>query len=91
VVRRCVWSRNLVNEEGRAHWVGVGWGAVATKTNKTLITFRAITGVMLSVTVLLLALCCPLQCYYWRYAVRYSVITGVMLSVTVLLIILLIL
>jgi hypothetical protein len=29
VVRRCVWSRNLVNEEALAHW-----GAVAPKTNK---------------------------------------------------------
>ena len=29
VVRRCVWSRNLVNKEALAHW-----GAVAPKTNK---------------------------------------------------------
>ena len=29
VMRRCVWSRNFVNEEALAHW-----GAVAPKTNK---------------------------------------------------------
>jgi len=29
VVRRCVWSRNLVNEQALAHW-----GAVAPKTNR---------------------------------------------------------
>ena len=29
VVRRCVWSRNLVNEKALIHW-----GAVAPKTNK---------------------------------------------------------
>ena len=28
MVRRCVWSRNLVNEEAMTHW-----GAVALKTN----------------------------------------------------------
>jgi hypothetical protein len=30
VVRRCVWSRNLVNEEALAHW-----GAVVPKNKKT--------------------------------------------------------
>ena len=33
VVRRCVWSRNIVNEEALAHW-----RAVAPKTNKQNIT-----------------------------------------------------
>jgi hypothetical protein len=31
MVRRCVWSRNLVNEEGLNLW---GGGAVVSKTNK---------------------------------------------------------
>jgi hypothetical protein len=31
VVRRCVWSRNLVNDEALAHW---GVGAVAPKTTQ---------------------------------------------------------
>jgi len=33
VVRSCVWSRNLANEEAMAHW-----GAVALKTNKQTYT-----------------------------------------------------
>jgi hypothetical protein len=33
-VRRCVWSRNLVNEEALAHW----GGAVVPKTNKQYVT-----------------------------------------------------
>ena len=32
MVRRCVWSRILVNKEALAHWGG--GGAVAPKTNK---------------------------------------------------------
>jgi hypothetical protein len=31
VIRRCVWSRNLVNEEARAHWGVGGWGCCARK------------------------------------------------------------
>ena len=34
VVCRCVWSRNLVNEEALAHWEG---GAVAPNENKYIL------------------------------------------------------